>query len=306
MALANKQIDLLDGLPEVRGKYRRDVALKDSTWFQVGGLVDVQFKPADKQDLACFLKHKPKELRVIALGVGSNVIIRDGGLDGVLIKLGRSFAGIDVQGNDMLVGAAALDVNVAQVAADHGLTGAEFLSGIPGCIGGAIAMNAGAYGVELKDILIDIEAVSADGDIRSFTLDECQFSYRHCGLPEGYIYTQARLRLEKGDQQAIVDRMAEIKQARESTQPVRSRTGGSTFANPAGYKAWELIDAAGCRGMMRGAAQVSEKHCNFLINIGDATAADLEALGEEVRARVLAHSGVELQWEIKRLGKNDS
>jgi len=244
----------------------------------------------------------PAGMPPTVLGAASNLIIRDGGLPGVVLRLGGGFGGVQAEAGGIVAGGAALDVTVAQHAAAAGLAGLEFLSGIPGSIGGAVAMNAGAYGAEVKDLLDWAEVATADG-IRRLDAVELGFAYRHATLPPRAVVTRARFRAAPGDAAAIAARMGDIRAAREATQPVRARTGGSTFKNPPGHKAWELIDAAGCRGLRRGAAQVSEKHCNFLLNTGGATAAGLEALGEEVRARVLAHSGVALEWEIKRIGR---
>ena len=294
---------LIARLPKVRGRYRAHAALADTTWFRVGGAAEVLFRPEDEADLAAFISHVPKDIPITILGVCSNVIIRDGGIDGVVIRLGRGFTQLGVDGDVVTAGAANLDVNVAHFAADHAIAGLEFLVGIPGTIGGALAMNAGAYGREIKDVLVSARAISPTGEICTLTPQDLNYSYRSCGLSEGWIFTQAVLRGGGGDIAAIRARMDEISKAREETQPVRSRTGGSTFKNPSGNKAWELIDASGCRGMMVGEAQVSEKHCNFLINTGSASAADLEELGETVRQKVKSHSGIELQWEIKRIGK---
>jgi UDP-N-acetylmuramate dehydrogenase len=239
---------------------------------------------------------------VTVIGAASNLIIRDGGIAGVVIKLARGFSEIVVEPDGIIAGAAALDITVSEHAAAAGLSELEFLSGIPGTIGGAVAMNAGAYQGDIKQVLDWAEIVTRSGEIVRLTASDLALAYRHANLPPGAVVTRARLRAHKGDPQTIAARMAEIKASREATQPVRARTGGSTFANPPDMKAWELIDAAGCRGLRRGGAQVSELHCNFLINNGDARAADLEALGEEVRARVAATSGVALHWEIKRIG----
>jgi UDP-N-acetylmuramate dehydrogenase len=291
-------------LPNVRGSYRFDAALAPTTWFQVGGKADVLFKPADTQDLADFLKQLSPEIPVTVLGVGSNLIVRDGGIAGVVIKLGRGFTDIATEGAQVIAGAAALDVHVARVAADAGHAGLEFLAGIPGTMGGAIAMNAGAYGREITNVLVQCEAVDRAGNVLTLTHAQCQFSYRHFGGPEGLIFTRAWLATTPDAPEAVHARILDITQKREATQPVRERTGGSTFKNPEGHKAWELIDAAGCRGLRVGAAQISPLHCNFMINTGGATAAELQALGEEVRKRVEAHSGITLQWEIKRIGRD--
>ena len=263
-------------------------------------------RPADEADLAQLLAALPHTLPMHVLGAGSNLIIRDGGLPGVTIRLARGFSVIDVEADGVVAGAAALDVTVAEHAAAAGLTGIEFLSGIPGTLGGAVAMNAGAYGGDIASVLDWAEIVSREGSARRMSAADLAFAYRHAGLPAGAVVTRARLRARRGAPTIIAARMAEIRTAREASQPVRARTGGSTFRNPSpdasALKAWELIDAAGCRGLVRGGAIVSEKHCNFLINTGGATAADLEGLGEEVRRRVFAAFGVTLEWEIRRIG----
>ena len=293
---------LINRLPAVRGRYREDVPLAPITWFRVGGPAEVMFRPADIEDLAAFLAGKPADVAVTVLGVGSNLLVRDGGVPGVVVRLGRAFAGIVADGETILAGAGALDANVARSAQDAGLAGLEFLSGIPGTIGGAVRMNAGAYGSEMRDVLVEAEAIDDRGGHHRLAPAEMGFAYRRCGLPEDWIFVAATLRGVAGEGKAIARRMDEIRTARESTQPVRSRTGGSTFANPPQARAWELIERAGCRGLTRGGAQVSAQHCNFLINTGTASAADLETLGEEVRRRVLAETGVVLEWEIRRIG----
>jgi len=293
---------LLDRLPKVRGRLAANAPIGPMTWFRVGGPAEVLFRPADTEDLASFLKALPADVPVTVLGVGSNLLVRDGGIKGVVIRLMRGFTGITVDGTEVVAGAGAPDLNVALTARDHSLAGLEFLSGIPGTIGGAFPTNAGAYGGELKDVLVSAEAVDRRGTVRTVTAAELGLSYRHSSAPADWIFTSARLRTTPGDQLAIARRIAEIDAARVESQP-RSRTGGSTFANPPGHKAWELIDRAGCRGLTLGGAQVSEKHTNFLINTGEATASDIEALGEEVRRRVLETSGVKLEWEIRRLGE---
>jgi UDP-N-acetylmuramate dehydrogenase len=299
--MAAQKTNLLDRLPAVRGRYTADAPLAGVTWFQVGGAAEVMFRPVDADDLAHFLSHKPKDVPVTVIGVASNLLVRDGGVPGVVIRLGRGFVGIKAEGEIVRAGAGALDLNVALTARDAGLAGLEFLSGIPGTIGGALRMNAGAYGAEIKDVLIGAEAIDATGTLHMVAASELGLTYRHSETPADWIFTAAELRGVPGDRAAIQQRIDEIAAAREATQP-RTRTGGSTFANPQGHKAWELIDKVGGRGLQRGGAQVSEKHCNFLINTGDATAADIEALGEEVRRRVLEQSGVQLQWEIRRIG----
>ncbi len=289
-------------LPEVRGSYRFDAALATTNWFGVGGPAQVLFKPEDTADLVHFMQHKPADLPVTVIGVGSNLIVRDGGIAGVVVRLGRGFTDAVLEGEVMAAGAAMLDLNLARMAAAQGRAGLEFLSGIPGTIGGALAMNAGAYGREVKDVLLRAQAVTADGEIITLTPEQMQYSYRHYGGPAGVIFTRGWFATTADAPAAIEARIVEIQQKREASQPIRERTGGSTFKNPEGHKAWELVDQAGCRGLMVGAAQMSPLHCNFMINTGGASAADLEALGEQVRARVAAHAGVELSWEIKRIG----
>ena len=286
-----------------RDRLRENADLSKTNWFRVGGCAQFLFKPESVQDLSAFLTLLPAEVPVTVLGVGSNLIVRDGGIDGVVIKLGRAFAQMAFNGSRIEVGAGALDVHVAQFACEHAVAGLEFLSGIPGTIGGAVRMNAGAYGSDISQVLVQAQIVERGGQVRLLANQELGFVYRNSGLPAGAIVVGAVLEGREGRMEMISARTTEIGVAREDTQPVRSRTGGSTFKNPEGRKAWELIDAAGCRGLTVGGAQVSEKHCNFLINTGEATAADLEALGEEVIARVKAHSGITLEWEIKRIGK---
>ncbi|MDP2332739.1 MAG: UDP-N-acetylmuramate dehydrogenase [Reyranella sp.] len=301
MALATAHPHLIDRLPKPRGRLVADAPLGPQTWFRTGGPAEVLFRPADVEDLASFLATLPADVAVTVLGVGSNLLVRDGGVKGVVVRLMRGFTAIAVEGHEVVSGAGALDLNVALTARDHALAGLEFLSGIPGTIGGAVAMNGGAYGGELSHVLVSAEAVDRSGAVHRVGAADLGFSYRHSTAPADWIFTSARLRATPGDQLAISRRIAEIDAARTGSQP-RSRTGGSTFVNPPGHKAWELIDRAGCRGLRIGDAQVSEKHCNFLINLGAATATDIEALGEEVRRRVLADSGVQLEWEIRRIG----
>lgn len=304
MIRALQEKDLIDRLPQVRGKLRAHADLAKTNWFGVGGPAEILFRPADSEDLSYFLKYKPSELSMTVLGVGSNVIIRDGGLDGVVIKLGGTFAECRVEGNLLHAGAGALDMQVASLAQQHGLGGLEFLSGIPGTIGGALRMNAGAYGREMKDVLVSAQALDSQGNLHELTAVDMKFSYRRCnGVPENWIFISATLRGTPGNSIEIAESMQKIAEARESTQPIKSRTGGSTFKNPEGHKAWTLIERAGCRGLSIGGAQISEKHCNFMINIGNGTAAELEALGEEVIRRVKEASGITLEWEIKRIGK---
>ncbi|MDA1098189.1 MAG: UDP-N-acetylmuramate dehydrogenase [Proteobacteria bacterium] len=309
MAARLPDATLVCRLPSVRGRYIENVDLSGSTWFRAGGSADVVFRPADTADLAAFLTACPGDVPRTVLGLGSNLLIRDGGVRGVIIRLDKSFSGIEVDGTTVTAGAGALDVNLARVCRDAGLVGFEFLRGIPGTVGGGLRMNAGAYGRAIRDVLVWAEAVDGAGTLRRVAVDELDLSYRHCGAPEDWIFTAAGFQGELGDRADISIRMQDIRQARKASQPVNTRTGGSTFKNPDGdnpnsSKAWELIDQAGCRGLVRGGAKVSELHCNFLINTGGATAADLEALGEEVRRRVQAHSGVMLQWEIRRIGEH--
>lgn len=298
---------LLDRLPEVRGRYTENAPLSGITWFRVGGPAEVAFRPLDREDLAAFLRAKPADVPLTVIGVGSNLLVRDGGIPGVVLRLGRGFTTIQVEGNDVVCGAACLDRNVAEAAKQASLGGLEFLAGVPGTIGGALRMNAGAYGREIKDALVAADAVDPGGKIHTLGLEDLGLTYRHSSVPADWIFVGARLRGRPDEPEAIARRIAEVQQSRSDSQPIRSRTGGSTFKNPApeqsgGLKAWQLIDKAGCRGLKRGGAQVSEQHCNFLINTGSATAADLEALGEDVRDRVENDSGVRLEWEIRRIG----
>jgi len=293
---------LLDRLPPARGELIADGDVARLTWFRVGGPAEVLFRPADAQDLAAFLAALPADVPVTVIGVGSNMIVRDGGVPGVVIHLGRRFAAIEVQGITVKAGAGAMDVTVAAAARDAGVAGLEFLSGIPGTVGGALRMNAGAYGGEIKDVLLRAEAVDRAGQAHAVDASALGMSYRRSDAPEDWIFTRAVLRGEPGERDAIARCMEAIRTRREDSQPMRTRTGGSTFKNPPGERAWELVDRAGCRGLRIGGAMVSDKHTNFLINTGGATAADLEALGEEVRRRVRECTGIELQWEIRRIG----
>jgi len=293
---------LIERLPAVRGRLTENAQLAGLTWFRVGGPAEVLFRPADADDLAAFLAGKPADVPVTVIGVASNLLVRDGGVPGVVVRLGGAFAHVEAEGDLVRAGAGALDANVALIARDAGLGGLEFLSGIPGTIGGALRMNAGAYGREIADVLVSAEVLDGQGSRHRRTPAEMDLSYRHCGLPADWLFLSCELRGHATSAEVIAARMAEIRESREASQPIRTRTGGSTFANPEGGKAWELIDAAGCRGLRRGGAMVSDKHCNFLVNTGEATAADIEGLGEEVRRRVLETSGVELRWEIRRVG----
>ena len=294
---------LIDRLPSVRGSYAENVSLHSQTWFRVGGPADVVYRPADADDLAFFLANTPLDIPVTVLGVASNTLVRDGGIRGVVIRLVRGFVDVKIAGETVTAGAGTLDVNVALAAAEAGLAGLEFYRGVPGTIGGALRMNAGAYGRETKDVLVDADALDRRGRKHRLSPADFHFSYRHSDVPADFIFTAARFAGRRDDPAAIAARMDEISAAREASQPIRSRTGGSTFVNPTGGKAWQLIDAAGCRGLTVGGAEVSTKHCNFLINTGAATAADIEALGEEVRRRVKQTSGVDLEWEIRRIGE---
>ena len=293
----------IERLPPVRGRLTENVPLAPITWFRAGGAAEIMFRPADVDDLAGFLARKPADVPVTVIGVASNLLVRDGGVDGVVIRLGRGFVGIRIDGATVEAGAGALDLNVALACREAGVTGLEFMSGIPGTVGGGLRMNAGAYGREFKDVLRQAVALDAAGNKHVLALPALGLSYRHSGVAEEWIFVQAVFAGEPGDAAAIGRRMGEIQAARETSQPIRARTGGSTFANPPGHKAWELIDRAGCRGLTRGGAMVSEKHANFLINTGSATAADLEGLGEDVRRRVHETCGVTLDWEIRRIGR---
>ncbi|KAF2989484.1 UDP-N-acetylmuramate dehydrogenase [Methylocystis sp. MJC1] len=296
--------DIAPLMPELRGKLSANEALAPYTWFRVGGPAQLLFMPADAADLAYFLSHLPSDIPVTVIGLGSNLIVRDGGVAGVVIRLSaKGFGEIAVEENARLrVGAAVPDVKAARAAVDAGIDGLAFYRGIPGAIGGALRMNAGAHGGETKDTLIEARGVDRAGNMRIFSNADMGYSYRHCSAPADVIFTQALFQGRPGDSAVILAEMDRITQAREASQPIKEKTGGSTFKNPEGHKAWQLIDAAGCRGLIVGDAQVSEMHCNFLINRGAATAADIENLGETVRARVLETSGVELHWEIKRIG----
>ncbi|MGA7580171.1 MAG: UDP-N-acetylmuramate dehydrogenase [Pseudolabrys sp.] len=288
-------------MPELRGRLLANQPIGEFTWFRVGGPAQAFFMPEDENDLAYFLRNLPGETPVTVIGAGSNMIVRDGGVAGVVIRLSRGFNDVKVKDHRITAGTAILDVMVARAAQPAGIAGLAFLSGIPGTIGGALRMNGGAYGGETKDVLVETQGVDRQGNLRKFTIGEMGFSYRHCGVSEDVIFTAAVLQGRAGAPEEIAAEMATIKKKREASQP-RNRTGGSTFKNPPGHSAWKLVDDAGCRGLTVGGAQVSELHSNFLINLGGATAADIEILGETVRERVKAHSGVELEWEIKRVG----
>ncbi len=302
MIPAVQQMGLSGRLPPIHGRVQADAPLAPFTWFRVGGPAEALVRPSSPADLAGFLAALPHDVPVQVLGAASNVIVRDGGIHGVVLRLGRGFGDIRIERDGVMAGAACLDAAVAEHAAAAGLAGLEFLSGIPGAIGGAVAMNAGAYGGDIAGCLDWAEVVTRPGEPVRMDAAALAFAYRHASLPPGAVVVRARLRAQPGDPAAIAARMADIRRNREATQPVRARTGGSTFRNPAGMRAWELIDAAGGRGLVRGGAACSDKHCNFLLNTGGATAADLEGLGEELRRRVHAASGVTLEWEIKRMG----
>ncbi|HEV2676702.1 MAG TPA: UDP-N-acetylmuramate dehydrogenase [Aliidongia sp.] len=300
---ARQPLNLIERLPKVRGRLVADAPLAANTWFRVGGPAEVLFRPADMADLTDFLAAKPADVPVTVIGVASNLLVRDGGVPGVVIRLGRPFADVAVKGDQVYAGAGALDANVAESCAQAGLGGLEFLSGVPGTIGGALRMNAGAYGAEIRDVLSGAAVIDGSGHHLVVTPDELDLGYRHCGAPADWVFLHATLKGVPEDPAVVAARIADIQAQRQATQPIRSRTGGSTFANPPGHKAWALIDQAGCRGLVRGAAMVSQLHTNFLINRGEATAADLEGLGEEVRRRVFETSGITLDWEIRRIGR---
>ena len=292
-----------DMLPPVRGSITRDAPLKDLVWFRAGGPAEVLFRPADADDLAAFIAAKPADLRVSVIGVGSNLLVRDGGIPGAVVRLSSAFGKVETDGLRVRAGAAALDGAVARATADAGIAGLEFLRGVPGTIGGALKMNAGCYGCEIKDIFVEATAIDGKGNKITLSAADMAFEYRKAkGASDDLIFIEAVFEGTKDDPAAIRARMEELSANREASQPIKSKTGGSTFKNPPGRKAWQLIDEAGCRGLKIGGAQVSEKHTNFLINTGDATASDLESLGEDVRKRVLEKSGVTLEWEIKRVG----
>jgi UDP-N-acetylmuramate dehydrogenase len=290
-------------MPDLRGRLLANQPLAELTWFRVGGAAQLLFMPEDESDLAYFLAHLSRDIPVTVIGLGSNLIVRDAGVPGVVIRLGRGFNAVEIEPDARLrAGAAVPDVKVARAAQEAAIAGLAFYRGIPGAVGGALRMNGGAYGRETKDVLIEARGVDRAGHARVWSNADLHYTYRHCGAPEDVIFTQALYQGALGDAAAIEQEMEKITQSREATQPIKSRTGGSTFKNPPGHKAWQLIDTAGCRGLQIGGAQVSPMHCNFLINLGGATAADIETLGETVRQRVQANSGVLLEWEIKRIG----
>jgi UDP-N-acetylmuramate dehydrogenase len=303
VSFAEITADLRTRLPELRGTLEANAPMAPLSWFRTGGPAEALFTPADEDDLAYFLAYLPADVPVLVVGLGSNLLVRDGGVPGVVIRLGKPFAEVSVEGGQRIrAGAGAPDVKVASTAAKAGIAGLTFFRGIPGSIGGALRMNGGAYGGETKDVLVEATGLTRTGERVTLANRDMGFTYRHSAVPDDVIFTQATFEGRPGDPATIQAEMNAITEARSSTQPVNTRTGGSTFKNPPGHKAWQVIDAAGCRGLRVGAAQVSELHCNFLINHGGASAADIEALGEEVRRRVREHSGVELEWEIKRVG----
>ena len=295
--------DIRAAAPTLRGRLLPNQSLADLTWFRVGGPAQVLFSPTDEDDLAALLAALEPSVPVTVIGLGSNLIVRDGGIPGVTIRLGgKPFGSVAVDGDTIRAGTAIPDMRLAKAAAEAGLDGLAFYRGIPGSVGGALRMNAGAHGGETTDVLIEVRGVDRSGALRTFSHAQMGFSYRHCAAPEDVIFTSALYRGRPGDREKIEAEMERVTAAREAAQPIRERTGGSTFKNPDGGKAWQLIDTAGCRGLSVGGAQVSQMHCNFLINRGGATAADIEGLGEEVRRRVRENSGYELHWEIKRIG----
>lgn len=295
--------DLIARLPRVKGPYQANAAIKDLTWFRAGGPAEVLYIPPDADDLAAFLAGVPSDVPLTVIGVGSNLLVRDGGVDGVVIRLGRGFMNVRAEGHRVRAGAAVLDVAVSKAALDAGLAGLEFMRGIPGAVGGGLRMNAGAYGREFKDVLVEAVALTRKGERATLSNADMGFEYRKSHAPADLIFVEALFEGVAGDKAAIEARMNEITDSRAATQPIKSRTGGSTFKNLPGEKAWQLVDRAGCRGLRHGDAEVSTMHCNFLINHGRASGNEIEDLGEEVRAKVKAATGIELEWEIKRIGK---
>ncbi len=295
--------ELSANLPELKGRLKPNAALSEITWFRVGGPAQMLFTPADEADLAYFFSKLPGDTPVTIIGLGSNLLVRDGGIPGVVVRLGRGFGQVEIEeGNRVRAGSAVPDVKVARAASDASIAGLTFYRGIPGSVGGALRMNGGAHGRETKDVLVEARAVDRSGKIHVLSNADMKFSYRHCGVSDDFVFTEALFQGEAGEREKIQAEMNEVADYREQAQPVKARTGGSTFKNPPGHSAWKLIDAAGCRGLQIGGARVSEKHCNFLINEGGASGSDIEELGETVRARVKENSGVELEWEIRRLG----
>lgn len=303
MAFQDIGKEVAERMPDLRGRLATNFPLADITWFRVGGPAQLLVTPADEDDLAYFLSELPSDIAVTMIGLGSNLLVRDGGIEGVVIRLGRGFGEISIEENCRLrAGTAAPDVKVARAAADASISGLSFYRGIPGSIGGALRMNAGAHGTETKDVLVEARGVDRQGKVHVLSVAEMNYTYRHCGAPDDLIFTQALFQGSPGDRDEILAEMEGVAEYRADAQPVKARTGGSTFKNPEGHSAWKLIDAAGLRGFKVGGAMVSEKHCNFLINEGEATAADIEELGETIRERVKESSGISLEWEIRRLG----
>ncbi len=302
MAALSRPPSLIERLPAVRGRYEADGAIARYTWFRVGGPAEVLYRPADTADLANFLASRPGDVPVTVLGAGSNLLVRDGGVPGVVIRLGRPFATVGCDATTIRAGAMALDYNVAKAARDAGIAGFEFMAGIPGTVGGGLRMNAGAYGREFRDVVREVSVLTPTGEARVLDPETWGPRYRSSAVAPDWIFTGCVMEGVWGNQAEITRAMDLVQASREETQPIRTRTGGSTFKNPNGRKAWELVDQAGCRGLKLGGAQVSEKHCNFLVNTGNATAADIEGLGEEVRRRVREATGVELTWELERIG----
>ena len=290
-------------LPDVKGRLRRDVSLARYSWFRTGGPADVMFEPEDENDLIQFLSAVDQTLPITVIGVGSNLLVSDEGVDGIVVRLGKKFSDTHIEGEEITAGAGAMDVHVARQACDAGIAGLEWLVGVPGTIGGAIRMNAGAYDGDVASSLVRAKAVSRTGEVFNITVDDLGFSYRNSKAPKDWVFLSGTFRGTQGDPATLRANMQEISVTREDSQPIGTRTGGSTFKNPDGYKAWQLIDDAGCRGLRIGDAMMSEKHCNFLINMGAATATDVSKLGETVRDKVFKHSGVALEWEIKRIGR---
>ena len=308
MMANSRTADWVERLPPVRGRYVFDVDLSRTVWFRAGGRADVVFRPADIDDLAHFLAARPAGLPVTAVGLGSNLLVRDGGVEGVVVRLRQGFRDMTVRWDGaralVEVGAGALDMTVARQCRDQGVDGLSFLSGIPGTIGGALRMNAGAYGHEMADVVVEARALDGAGVMHAMAPAAMGLSYRRSAVPEDWIFVSALLAGRRGEPAEIARHMDEIAAQREASQPIRARTGGSTFTNPAGRAAWELVDEAGCRGLVRGGARISEQHCNFIVNEGDATASDIEGLGEEVRRRVEEKTGLSLDWEIRRIGRH--
>ena len=301
MILSNLRDFDFKRLPDVRGRYKKHVVMAPYTWFRVGGATTV-FRPQDHEDLCQFLLQNSEDVPVTIIGAASNILIRDGGIPGIVIRLGKNFASINFNSNSVRIGAALPNGIAARLAQKKGYSGLEFLSGIPGTIGGGLRMNAGAYGKEVRDILIEAEVVDSTGNFKVLSLEEMEMSYRHCGVPKDYIFLSGLFKIGRDVPSDIQRKLDEIKARRLESQPITERTGGSTFKNPKGFKAWELIEAAGCRGMSVGGAMVSEQHCNFLVNTGNANATDLENLGNLVQKKVQDATGIELEWEIKLLG----